>query len=62
MIQTVDQYVFLYRTLIEGILTMKTSISLEEFLLTRQIHMNLQEQFQVSDAFIEEIYFLFNSY
>jgi hypothetical protein len=47
MIQTVDQYVFLYRTLIEGILTMDTSIPLQEYMMTRKLRMDAKSQFRV---------------
>jgi hypothetical protein len=47
MIQTVDQYVFLYRTLIEGILTRDTNISLQEYMMTRKLHMDVKSQYKV---------------
>lgn len=47
MIQTVDQYVFLYRALIEGILTMNTFISLQEFMITRKVYMDIKDQYKV---------------
>ena len=47
MIQTADQYVFLYRALIEGILTEQTSISLKEFMVTRKVHMDIKDQYKV---------------
>ena len=47
MIQTVDQYVFLYRTLIEGILTMDTNISLQEYLTTKKLRMDIKNQYKV---------------
>ncbi|CAF4921423.1 unnamed protein product, partial [Rotaria sp. Silwood1] len=47
MIQTADQYVFLYRTLIEGILTMDASISLQEFMTTRKLHMDAKSQYKL---------------
>jgi hypothetical protein len=47
MIQTVDQYVFLYRALIEGILTMQTCISLQEFMITRKVYMDIRDQYKV---------------
>ena len=47
MIQTVDQYVFLYRTLIEGILTMDTNVSLQEYLTTRKLRMDIKSQYKV---------------
>ena len=67
MIQTVDQYVFLYRALIEGILTMNTNISLQEFMITRKVHMDIKDQYKVRIIKIEYIinFFVvlsFNSY
>ncbi|UJR13295.1 hypothetical protein I4U23_000313 [Adineta vaga] len=47
MIQTVGQYVFLYRTLIEGILTMNTWISSQEFMATRKVHMDIKDQYRL---------------
>ena len=47
MIQTVDQYVFLYRTLIEGILSMDTNISLQEYLTTRKLRLDPKSQYKV---------------
>ncbi|CAF3879471.1 unnamed protein product [Rotaria sp. Silwood2] len=47
MIQTADQYVFLYRTLIEGILTIDASISLQEFMMTRKLHMDAKSQYKL---------------
>ena len=47
MIQTVDQYVFLYRTLIEGILTIDTPVSLPEYMATRNLRMDLRSQYKV---------------
>ncbi len=47
MIQTVDQYVFLYRTIIEGILTMDTSISLQEYMITKKLYMDAKNQYKV---------------
>jgi hypothetical protein len=47
MIQTVDQYVFLYRTLIEGLLTMDTNISLQEYLATKKLRMDVKSQYKV---------------
>ena len=47
MIQTVDQYVFLYRALIEGIVTMKTHISLSEWINTGKVHLDIQNHYQV---------------
>ena len=47
MIQTVEQYVFLYRTLIEGILTFDTFISLQEFLTTKKLRVDAKTQFRV---------------
>ena len=47
MIQTVEQYVFLYRTLIEGILTVDTSIPLQEFLSTKKLRMDSKSQYKV---------------
>ncbi len=55
MIQTVDQYVFLYRALIEGILTMNTNISLQEFMITRKVHMDIKDQYKVRMIKIEYI-------
>lgn len=48
MIQTVDQYVFLYRALIEGIVTMQTSIPLQEFMITRKVPMDIKDQYKVN--------------
>jgi hypothetical protein len=48
MIQTADQYVFLYRTLIEGILTVNTNISLQEYLTTKKLPMDTKSQYKVS--------------
>lgn len=48
MIQTVDQYVFLYRALIEGILTERTSIPVKEFIITRKVPMDIKDQYKVS--------------
>ena len=50
MIQTVDQYVFLYRTLIEGILTMDTSVSVHEYIKTRSLYMDLKSQYKVRNT------------
>lgn len=47
MIQTAEQYVFLYRTLIEGILTVDTSISLQEFLSTKKLRVDSKSQYKV---------------
>ena len=47
MIQTVGQYVFLYRALIEGILALNASISLPEFMTTRRVHMDIKDQYRV---------------
>lgn len=47
MIQTVDQYVFLYRTLIEGILTVDTNVSLQEYLQTKKLRMDPKSQYRV---------------
>jgi hypothetical protein len=47
MVQTVEQYVFLYRALIEGILTMYTYISLQEFMITRKVYMDIKDQYKV---------------
>ncbi|CAF0964408.1 unnamed protein product [Adineta steineri] len=47
MIQTIDQYVFLYRTLIEGILTMDIGISLEEYMTTKKFHMDPRNQYKL---------------
>jgi hypothetical protein len=47
MIQTVDQYVFLYRTLIEGILTIDTNVSLQEYLQTKKLRMDPKSQYKV---------------
>jgi hypothetical protein len=48
MIQTADQYVFLYRALIEGILTMDASISIQEYLTTKKLYMDAKSQYRVS--------------
>jgi hypothetical protein len=47
MIQTADQYVFLYRALIEGVLSINTSISVQEFMATRKLHMEIKHQYKV---------------
>jgi hypothetical protein len=47
MIQTVDQYVFLYRALNEGIVTMNTYISLQEFIITRKLYVDIKDQYKV---------------
>ncbi len=47
MVQTVDQYVFLYRALIEGILTMQTYVPLQEFMITRKVYMDIKDQCKV---------------
>lgn len=47
MIQTADQYIFLYRTLIEGILTIDTNISLQEYLNTKKFRMDVKNQYKV---------------
>jgi hypothetical protein len=47
MIQTVEQYVFLYRALIEGILTMDANISLHEYLTTKKLRMDAKSQYKV---------------
>lgn len=48
MIQTADQYVFLYRAIVEGILTMNTCVSLREFMITRKLNMDIKDQYKVS--------------
>lgn len=50
MIQTADQYVFLYRALIEGILTMDISIPLHEYMTTRKLRMDVKPQYKVSKS------------
>ncbi|CAF0950892.1 unnamed protein product [Rotaria sordida] len=57
MIQTVDQYVFLYRTLIEGILTMDASISLQEFMMIRKLHMDAKSQYKLLEQLQSTIEF-----
>ena len=47
MIQTADQYVCLYQTLIEGILTMDTNMSLQEYLTTKRLRMDTKSQYKV---------------
>jgi hypothetical protein len=47
MIQTVDKYIFLYRSLIEGILTKDTYVSLHEFITTRKVQMDIKNQYKV---------------
>ena len=47
MIQTVDQYVYLYQTLIEGILTMDTNMSLHDYLNTKRLRMDAKSQYKV---------------
>ena len=49
MIQTAEQYVFLYRTLIEGILTVDTSIPLQEFLTTKKLRVDSKSQYKVRE-------------
>jgi hypothetical protein len=56
MIQTADQYVFLYRTLIEGILTMDTNILLQEYLTTKKLRVDTKSQYKVRRN-KERIYF-----
>ena len=51
MVQTVDQYVFLYRALIEGILTMQTSVPLQEFMITRKVYIDIKDQYKVKQRF-----------
>ncbi len=48
MIQTADQYVFLYRALIEAILTKNTSVPLREFMVTRRLYMDIKDQYKVN--------------
>jgi hypothetical protein len=65
MIQTVDQYVFLYRTIIEGILTMDTSISLQEYMITKKLYMDAKNQYKVTrnrEKEKKEFIFFLNSF
>lgn len=64
MIQTADQYVFLYRALIEGILTEQTSISLKEFMITRKVHMDIKDQYKVTFSVCQfnQLIFSFSHY
>jgi len=66
MIQTVDQYVFLYRALNEGIVTMNTYVSLQEFIITRKLHVDIKDQYKVRRIIKKnrekEIFFCLNSY
>ncbi|CAF1025802.1 unnamed protein product [Adineta steineri] len=61
MIQTVDQYVFLYRTLIEGILTMNTNVSLQEFMVTRKVHMDMKDQYKLLEQLQSSIEFSYRA-
>lgn len=61
MIQTADQYVFLYRALIEGILTEQTSISLKEFMITRKVHMDIKDQYKLLEQLQSNIRFSYHS-
>ena len=47
MIQTADQYVFLYRTFIEGILSNGTTMTAQEFLNIRKFPMDIKTQYKV---------------
>ncbi|UJR34076.1 hypothetical protein I4U23_021486 [Adineta vaga] len=47
MIQTVEQYVFLYRTIIEGIVTMDTNVSLSEYTMTKKLRMDTKNQYKL---------------
>jgi hypothetical protein len=66
MIQTVDQYVFLYRALNEGIVTMNTYVSLQEFIITRKLPVDIKDQYKVRRIIKKnrekEIFFCLNSY
>jgi len=57
MIQTVEQYVFLYRTLIEGILTFDTFISLQEFLTTKKLRVDAKTQFRLLEQLENNVEF-----
>ena len=59
MIQTADQYVFLYRTLIEGILTMDTNVSLQEYITTKKLRMDTKSQYKVKGKNIFQSSFFF---
>lgn len=61
MIQTVDQYVFLYRTLIEGILTLNTTVSLQEYLTTKKLRMDSKTQYKLLEQFQSTIEYLYRS-
>ena len=50
MIQTAEQYVFLYRTLIEGIVTMDTNVSLQEYMTTKKLRMDTKTQYKVKET------------
>lgn len=47
MIQTVEQYVFLYRSLIEGILSFGTNITLQEFTAKKSFPVDIKSQYKV---------------
>ena len=59
MIQTADQYVFLYQTLIEGILTRDASIALKEYMMTGKLHMDIRSQYKVRKKERKTIIFVF---
>ena len=47
MIQTADQYVFLYRTLIEGLVTLNATVTLQEYLTSIKLRMDSKSQYKV---------------
>lgn len=49
MIQTVEQYVYLYQALIEGLLTMDTNMPLQEYLLKERLPMDPKSQYKVRE-------------
>ena len=49
MIQTAEQYVFLYRTLIEGIVTLDTNVTLQEYMMTKKLRMDTKTQYKVKE-------------
>ncbi|CAF1627230.1 unnamed protein product, partial [Adineta ricciae] len=61
MIQTVGQYVFLYRALIEGILTLNASISLPEFMTTRRVHMDIKDQYRLLEQLQATVEFSYHT-
>ena len=66
MIQTADQYVYLYQTLVEGLLTMDTNMPLQEYLLKERLPMDPKSQYKVREKINLDrntlFYVLFNSF